>query len=385
MQLVKTFIRNSFLFIKAVVKANPLSSVIFWADFGINILVRARKIAELLRIVKRGHFEHIIFGLDQGYGHTITGPCCAKQTYKGDILFVFFNQGSRLNEHHEILFASPRILFLRKCIRFSNDQTCIFLMNILRWLLYRTEYSGQFHYVADREFTVKHDVSYLYRDYCVFKSLPIQGPKVSSNDWVKFFIKDFDFYRNSIGFDNEKIISFKQLAHKIFGNRPIICIYRREKVSGGISSKRRVGGDLSNYADFLTQLHSHNFTIFAVGEIDKLKSSFDFIVSAENLNMEKAKFDLLAVLACDIFVGNVGGGSWLPLLGKSEKKIYIDAFPYWWKPNNSSVLYKRTFLNHEELTAETDRPLEFWESTELEVYDCDSEAIRQFVLGEVLK
>lgn len=369
-----------FVFLKNLIKTSKLSFLIYASDFTINLFLQTPKIYKIIKIVKDNHFSHIIFGLDQGYGHTITGPCVAHENYSGQILFIFFNQGCRLNNKHEEIFLEPRILFLRKAIRFSNDISCLLLMLTLQRIMKIIGYTGFFHYVADKDFRIANNTTYIYEDYCKIKQLQINGRFVTSNDWVKYFVKNFNFNNSLIKFNSSQIEEFKNKVESHSGIRRTICLYRREKKSGGISAVRRMGGDLSNYAELLKSLNELGFTILVVGETAKICRHFPFLVSAEKLELQKSLFDPLAVLSCDIFIGNVGGGSWLPLLSQCKIKIFLDAFPLWWQPKNSSVLFKQILSNGKLLDEHKDRPLDFWNSPDLQVLDCNASNLKRFVI-----
>ena len=357
--------------LKAKIKNTLVGSIIIYVDFLLNLILRCREITLLLRKAELKNLENIVFGLDQGYGHTITAPAIYCDLYDSDCLFIFFNQTGRLNTEHANLFVEPKIKFFRKNLRFSNDQTVVWLARILVKYARLQGFEGNFHYCADRQFDKqKIKMPYLYETYLNKYELKKIGERVSTEDWCEFFVKTYDFKNHKIKFSKEYISQFNAAIRSEKGDRKIVCLYRREKTKGGISSERRVGGDLDNYARVLSYLKERGFIILVVGETSEIKQRFPFLIRAEDISVKKEVFDICAIMASQYFIGNAGGGSWLPLFSKAEI-IYVDAYPLWFMPRDATTIPKRVERHGKKVSASNSVPASFWESDDLVVKDSD--------------
>ena len=137
-------------------------------------------------------------------------------------------------------------------------------------------------------------------------------------------------------------------------DQKICCIYIRNKgvKSNNITNYARNGSELSAYSLALKSLINKGYIILLVGDLtldNSIVKNFDNkIIDADALKINEQKFSLFALTEANIFIGNSGGGSQLPIVNEIPSLI-IDAMPFGIGLTNSYMFFKTVKYNSGEL------------------------------------
>ncbi|MCH7553982.1 MAG: TIGR04372 family glycosyltransferase, partial [Chloroflexi bacterium] len=105
----------------------------------------------------------------------------------------------------------------------------------------------------------------------------------------------------------------------------------------------RTGSPLDHYLPAVRYLNSAGYQVLLTGDATINASEFETfrggLVDARHAGVDNGIFSLFAGFEVDIFIGEAGGGSWLPLL-KNVPSLMLNAFPYLFGLPNSWIYYK---------------------------------------------
>lgn len=128
-------------------------------------------------------------------------------------------------------------------------------------------------------------------------------------------------------------------------NGKICTLYLRQKDVNSFekSSSRRSGSSLEAYLPGIKKTIDAGFQVLMTGDHPRdvnLQKEFDgLLVYPESISVKKDLFDLYAGTECDLFVGECGGGSWLPSYNHVPS-LYINAYPFFFGRPDARVLFK---------------------------------------------
>ncbi|MBI3321944.1 MAG: TIGR04372 family glycosyltransferase [Candidatus Omnitrophica bacterium] len=136
--------------------------------------------------------------------------------------------------------------------------------------------------------------------------------------------------------------------------------------SNDLTSVRRDGSPFEDYVPAIRLLARAGFQVLLVGEVALDRRWHEefrgMLVDARRLGVDPAWFDLYAGTEVDLFIGENGGGSWLPGLN-GIPRLLLNVFPYYPRPCYLGMahtwLYYKTVrdasgqpVSHERLCAE---------------------------------
>jgi putative glycosyltransferase (TIGR04372 family) len=129
-------------------------------------------------------------------------------------------------------------------------------------------------------------------------------------------------------------------------NAQLCCLYLRQKgrhKSNNITDFRRDGSSLGDYLPALRLLTQAGFQVLLTGDValdPRMSQQFcGLLVDSKSLKVDKELLDLFAATEAEIFIGEAGGGVWLPGLNNIPC-LLLNAFPYGFGLPNSWVYYK---------------------------------------------
>jgi putative glycosyltransferase (TIGR04372 family) len=122
------------------------------------------------------------------------------------------------------------------------------------------------------------------------------------------------------------------------------CLYLRDK--GGPrewASFVRSGGPLSDYVPAIARLIARGYRVLVTGDrsIDReaVRQFGPMLLDAESLGIDRHLFSLFAATECDIWIGEDGGGTSIPMIA-NRPMLGINWFPYYAVFPNITLFYK---------------------------------------------
>jgi putative glycosyltransferase (TIGR04372 family) len=123
------------------------------------------------------------------------------------------------------------------------------------------------------------------------------------------------------------------------------CLYLRQKGADSASAyeTRRVGSPLEDYVDSIRLLNQAGYQVLVTGDVyvpsDLVHEFRGMLVDSRALGVNQQLFNLYAATEPDVWVGETGGGTWLPGIN-GIPRLVLNAFPYFYGYPNSVMFYK---------------------------------------------
>ena len=318
-------------------------------NFILSIFVSAFLLFKNRRNIRES--DKIILGINGGFGHTITMPDVARRLYAGRITLIILSERGRHNWKIGEIWPEIEMIFLLKSIFWKRVQLFNFHSTILTKMVVMiiNYYNSGDVLFAEDEPNLPGD-NLLYNDLKIHynnKGILIKNVNdVPLNaDWVVYWyriIKDKQVRNPRL--PNPVYIKFKEAIDRKIGNDiRFITIYSRQK--GGPNSPTEYilnGGSFEDYRVIYEYLFDKGYAVFLVGDTNLEDCPDDLrmnIWDAGKLGFDKDWFSIAAVLNCERFVGDAGGGSWLSFL-TDKPSLSINSAPYSHGVPNHLLLYK---------------------------------------------
>ncbi|MBF0465650.1 MAG: TIGR04372 family glycosyltransferase [Nitrospirae bacterium] len=148
----------------------------------------------------------------------------------------------------------------------------------------------------------------------LMESVPLQNPRLPKNV-------------------RENILSHILKYCNLSVRPKLCCIYLRAKgqATNDNTSTLRIGAELESFVPAITYLVKEDFVVLVTGDMSiskEYEACFNKkIISAEFLDVCPQLFSLFSHSESDIWIGNLGGGSWMPVL-REIPMLVVDMYPY---------------------------------------------------------
>lgn len=289
----------------------------------------------------------VVMSHPSGFGHTITGPDVTRRLFPDRRpVFVVLSQNVIHNWKVACIWPDIGVIFLRCKLSFSIPNAAwptkffrAVIHNFIRWV---TGGHALILYLSD-----------------LYERIPIPDTLVSSLDHLKLN------YRWPIAYFNLQLkvaapsVMLPQRWREEVGdvlNRvlppsknvipTLLCgMYLRQKGvnSEDITEWRRNGSPFENYMPAIRLLNRAGYRVLLTGDVGlspSLYTEFDgMLVDAQILQIDKMLFEIYAATEVDIFIGESGGGIWLPGIN-GIPRLLLNAFPFSTGMPGSWVYYK---------------------------------------------
>lgn len=306
--------------------------------------------------------EAIIFMTKGGFGHTISGTDAARRFFRGKRpVFIIFSGSRRHNSKASVIWPDIRVIFITLNIGFKTPFGPLELPCAGR-------YKDNFIKVTSYFIKMINASADFYNLWDVYKKLPLPGemgrcepkpryliekPHYSPHLWpIAYFklLRDVPAPKVHLPEKIRKKIS-SRLNLILPGNispyeRRFCCLYLRSKGgdSKNITERSRAGSDFVDYIPAIKLLNKFNYQVLIVGDVipdkKRMKEFNGMAANFSALRIPVEYFYLFAATEADIFIGETGGGVWLPGVN-GIPSLLINAFPYGTGLPNSWVYYKR--------------------------------------------
>ena len=273
---------------------------------------------------------------DGGHGHSIIGCDALRRMYPGQpVVFVWFLEHGRHNPHIGQLWKDVDVV-LQPFFRF-------------RLLSVRTGWSGlsQKKWLA----SIYRRVSSLWGPSAkvwsldeFWVALPSAGPR------EMMFWKERDYFSlcAKVPAPPARLPASERerLANKVrdkIGHRPLCCVYLRYRETGSVDADSRSGASLDSIFPAFERLVSGGWAVLLTGDrelpMDTARRFQGVVLDAAMINEHRDLFQLYAQTEAAFFIGESGGGVWLPVINQMPT-LLINSFPLGWSTPGSTVLWK---------------------------------------------
>ena len=296
--------------------------------------------------------DKIILGINGGFGHTITMPDVARRLYDGNITLIFLSELGRHNWKVAEIWPEVEMIFLLKSIFWRRLQLFNFHQTIL---IQMTVKMINYYNVNDVLFAedepnfpgdnlLYNDLKNHYNDKGIIIKKADDAP--SNSNWLVYWYKIIkDRQVRNLRLPDYVTKNFNKAICKKIGNEiKFITIYMRQKGDkNSLTEYIRNGGSFEDYRVIFEYLFNRGYSVFLIGDTNLENSPADLranIWDANRLGFNKDWFSIAAVLECERFIGDPGGGIWLSFLA-DKPSLSINVSPFSYGAPYHLTIYKR--------------------------------------------
>lgn len=297
--------------------------------------------------------EVVIVMSDAGFGHTITGADVARRLFRGHrCVFICLSRFGRHNWRVAELWPDIHVIFLPftvgirmghqrvgfVCPKWFRRVLAAFALGVARLI------SG---------FRVEGlTLPQLYERLSVSEQVDTRLERFpGSFQWGAFYFR----LQREIDAPSVRLPSVigqrirrrldEVVRPPLQVGRWLCCLYLRQKgvEEGDMTSRRRCGSPFSDYLPALRLLTHANYQVLVTGDVALgtllPEDLCGLVVDAGSLGVDKELFDLYAATEADLFIGEPGGGVWLPGIN-GVPRLLVNAFPYFFGLPKAWMHYK---------------------------------------------
>ena len=288
----------------------------------------------------------VVLCCEGGYGHTISIPDIGRRIDK-DALIVFVSEYGRHNWKQSLIWDDVNVIHLLKSVYSHYYIThlimCIFIKFILTKLFNKK-------LILTENKIHKNETTFFYEYMMLFvqkgSGCVVQANNIPEcNEWMVYWYR----LRRMVKRDSPtvpkeiKVRFYEALSDKREEKiDKLVTIYLRNKNTRSETCIRS-GSELSAYRSAIHYLDKHGYTILIVGDRSSEEYPEDltkYLFDANKINFNQEWFNILAISECERFIGESGGGSYLPCV--FEKPILMcNVLPYFQGVPFSLMMFKR--------------------------------------------
>ncbi len=286
-----------------------------------------------------------------GFGHTVTGPDVARRLFPDKrVTFIILSETRRHNRKVSKIWPDLHVIFLPIYSTIYIGNHPFILPNSDR---FRKIISHLVIGLINRMINPAAEILFLedlYERILGQDLLRAAVPHLSLGyRWPMAYFKlqaRVKAPKLKVPSKQESVMRTKLKKVRYFAKcKGFCCLYLRQKDAGSkeIASSSRVGSSLENYLTSVEALNQLEYQVLLVGDVslsrtirDKFKGMF---VDAKSLNVHSDWFHLFAATEADIFIGESGGGIWVPEINEIPM-LCVNAFPYYYGLPRAWMFYK---------------------------------------------
>ncbi len=306
----------------------------------VRVLIRRRLFASAELVIETPH---------TAYGHTITVPDVARRLYPNKrIIFLLFSDNRLHNSKLPLIWSNPAFVSLPLSfeVRSGNPTLRLPCIPAHKQFLHRTIMKLVRSLVQKGEIVLAPDV---YKQIRI-PPLDIDPDEVPFNYvWpIGYFGLTRETEASRLRLPGNVRASVESRLDELVphAGRVKRCnLYLRRKGKDGddYHNSRRCGSPLPDYFTAVRFLNVSGYQVLVTGDVplpDTVTREFGgMLTDARIARLNKELFDLYAATEADIFVGDPGGGVWLPGINRIPR-LLVNAFPYFFGLPGSWVNYK---------------------------------------------
>lgn len=315
--------------------------------FVLNFFIFVRSLKQL------AIHKDIVVLTEGGFGHTVITPDISYRLFKKKCLVFILSTRNRHNWELGRVWVDIKVIHLWKHFFIYSKKQSVLVSLTLLFTLYKILHKRVHVATRDPEL-LDSEKYYLWREpdllydafvkYEIAAHGKIHQPFHEFNEYVLYWSRAvFENPMLSIRLPENVMRGFLNKIDSIVGqNLKILVVYMRYKGTEG-DGLTRCGGQFDDYRAIFEKAKSRGLAILVVGDrcLDDCPSDLaEFLYDAKKLKYDRNWFNIAAIIACDYFIGDPGGGSLLPCL-LNKPKLMVNAFPYSQVWPGFLFLYKR--------------------------------------------
>ena len=294
-----------------------------------------------------------------GHGHTITGPDIARRVYRGKrCVFVVLSEFPLHNWKTALMWPDISVLFVPYTLGFRWKESPVSLPYPRWYIRLMPRALDKLARVLAKPGTPVLSLHQLYTSIPIPKSL--QAPFDPRTGWwraepderLRFLNVAYIWLQREVPVPHVHLPErwrrrVRSRLSAVVGQqqKPFCCLYLRQKGAGSSLSfeSRRVGSPLVDYLDGVQALIQAGYQVAVTGDVQVppgMSAQFGgMLVDARALRIDPQVFSLYAATEAALFVGETGGGTWLPGIN-GISRLVLNAYPYYYGYPNCWMFYK---------------------------------------------
>ncbi len=278
--------------------------------------------------------ERVIFIPSAGFGHSIHDTDLARRLFPGQrCLLVFLSGPGRHNPEVGVLWSDAEVFFLPTGAKwrvagriFLSPPQVWLASSISRWLRWMTVRAGGYFFEGQE----------LYQNLIEKGTWPESLLTQTAHLKMNFRWPIFYFHlRSRTNATRPRLPESirSEIEKKLPSGRTRVGIYLRQKGLDGttIIDRQRTGSPLESYLPAIRWLVGQGYQVLICGDAewpsDLAPDLVGEVLDARSVDVPKTRFDLYAATEVALFIGESGGGIWLPELS-GIPVLMLNALPY---------------------------------------------------------
>jgi putative glycosyltransferase (TIGR04372 family) len=275
-----------------------------------------------------------------GFGHTITGPDVARRIFRNRrVVLIVLSEFKRHNARVSELWQDIRVIFspLEFGMRLGGYTLCL---PGAQWL---KQFAPRFAFELIRRIWNPRADFILGNDE-LYQRIPIPSDFKSVIEtlparlrWPICYLKlEESVAPPRVGLSSQQVDLFRRnLSQSKDASKAtkLCCLYLRQKGAGShdLTSATRDGSPLKDYVPSIALVVEHGYHVLLIGDVPLKTLTYnplgEYLVDSECLRVDRDLFSLYAATEAHIFIGESGGGMWLPQINRIPI-LWLNAFPY---------------------------------------------------------
>ena len=327
-----------------------------WAALLTGLTVGVRLVPNI-RAVR--HAEVVVLMTRWGHGHTITGPDIARRRYKGKrCIFIVLSEYPLHNWKTALMWPDITVLFVPYTLGFRWRQSPVSFPYPKWYVRLMPRALNKFARLVAPQDAAIISVHQLYTEVPFPQHLQAMfDPKTAwwraePDERLKFLNVAYIWLLREVPAPSVHLP--ERLRHKIKRRliqaagkegKGLCCMYLRQKGAGSTLSfeSRRVGSPLEDYVPGIETLIQNGYQVTVTGDVSVPKGMLShfggMLIDADALRVNPQVLSVYCATEADIFIGETGGGTWLPGIN-GIPRLVLNAFPYYYGYPNTWMFYK---------------------------------------------
>jgi putative glycosyltransferase (TIGR04372 family) len=330
----------------------PFWRMVAWAIAPVTAAILVGRLLARFRKIRAS--EVVILMSDGGFAHTIMGPDVMRRLFVGRrCLFLCLSEYGRHNWRVAELWPDIEVVFLPLSLGITINRRPVLLPPL-------ASLKRRFPLIVGRIVrAIGHRNVVLMSLLELYARLPVPGSVASVvaglPDNFKTPLCYFKLRQESKraalrlpdSWSQKVQAAVRRSLHPMVlpSQMRLCCLYLRQKGSKSTdaTNSSRVGSTLESYFPAVELLNRTGYQVLLIGDISLDPSLYGrfggMLIDAGNVGIDKELFNLYAATNADIFVGEAGGGFFVPMLNEIPS-IFLNAFPYSFAVPNAWMYYK---------------------------------------------
>jgi len=294
-------------------------------------------------------YTNVVLLTEGGYGHTISDLDMARRVFPSGFTLVIFSSPKRHNWEISKMWEGCNVIHFWLYLYVRDPlwirRTVLVVTLLLRRIVNRKFWRAyddaaltdfpEYQALCESQFLIE-----AYKDLAKSRwGLKLDGKALNQDDEIYFAL---DVFYDGLSPPRPPARVEQDFRSRLRQIRPqakgFLTLYMRDK-----GNDIRCGGEFSDYREMIEMVLRHGLAVLIVGDRPRETAPGDLksiLIDHKVLGIGKEWFENCALVLCDYFIGDAGGGVYLPAL-RDMPKLMINSAPYAQVVPGFLHLYKR--------------------------------------------